>query len=451
MKGLRGYGASMPSPPTIIAGIVVICALVAVIWLSVIGRGATLRGSAVGFDGLAVWLRSEGLSARSYEGWSAIDVDWAGLRVLPLFDVALERRRSRPRDVEALIQQETEIDIAGVVVRQKLQRMKTLVVLPKWRTGMRLSGFAHPDFRDTRATLSELLQSLSPALGKVQHSNEGFASFLVPALPQDVAATLYAPQTVEAGPCEPLVGTKEAMVLGRCDVPVPARLGNASGDEPVEFYVLSDPDLMNNHGLAIGENAKVVTGLMKNMSNGEPILIDYTTTLLPLLSLDGERREREWSDLLRFFGPPFQLIWIGAGILAALVLWRGSVRYGAALAPQKVQSASKVIAINAKAKLLRLSGNDAAVVAAYVDLRIKRLADQVLGARPRSAQRALTALTGRLKRRDRSLAEALSAAVAAVKGARPHASPSEVADGLDRFETAFEKVRDDIGRTRPRP
>ncbi|MEM8550760.1 MAG: hypothetical protein AAGF45_00125 [Pseudomonadota bacterium] len=450
MSVLRQSSGRSPSTTAIIAGAVALGLVAVVVWFGLFARGAPLQRSPVGFDGLAVWLRAEGLNARPYEGWTSIDNALVGLRILPLFDTVLDQARRRPANAEELLVQQSEVDVSGWVVRRKLSRLPTLLVLPKWRTSMRLSNRAHPDFLVDEASLSRLLRAVSPELGRVSRSGEAFASFPVAGDPEGPDATLYAPQTATAGPCEPLVGTREAMVLGRCQAPVRIARGPGEGAQLLSFHLLVDPDLMNNHGLRLGDNAGVSAEVINELSSGLVVLIDYTTALIPFQNDAVRRRDLEWSDLLRFFGEPFRFLWVGLAGLAALVLWRSFVRYGAPLPRPSPHTASKNVAIDAKARLLRLSGHDGDVIAAYVDARLKRLAQDVLGPKARTADAALNALITRLQRQDEGLANALSSAAGVAKRVDLGVSTAEMAEALDRFENVVEKVLDDFGRTRPR-
>lgn len=425
-------------------------AVVGLVWLGLLARGAPISSSPVGFDGLAVWLRAEGQQARTYEGWNSVDGTQIGLRVLPVFDTVLDSPRGRPRSVEELIVQESEVDISSRVLRAKLERLPTLLVLPKWRSGMRLAGKAHLDFLVSDARLTGLLKTLSPDFGDVSRSGDGFVTFPVGRDLPGRDATLYSPQTIPAGPCEPLVGTRDAMVLGRCNVVVDSRRGGDAPDERLTFDLLVDPDLMNNHGLAVGDNAAVTSALLEDLNGGGTVVVDYSTGLL-LTNSTGPRREREWSDFLRFFGEPFRFFWGGLLALAALLLWRSSVRFGAAIERAPVNTASKEVAIDAKAKLLRLSGHDDALIDAYVDARVRRLAEDVFGPSARSSQGALAALTTWLRRKDGELANMLATTAGAAKAIDPRMSIADMAERLDRFENVVEKVLHEFGRTRPRP
>ena len=96
-----------------------------------------------------------------------------------------------------------------------------------------------------------------------------------------------------------------------------------------DIFALSDPDVLNNHGLRLGDNAAFARTLVNDLADGAPVLLDTYDFLV----IDRERepyKKREWSDLLRFFEWPLTLLWVcgcrfaGAGPVARRdALWPG--------------------------------------------------------------------------------------------------------------------------------
>ncbi len=175
-------------------------------------------------------------------------------------------------------------------------------------------------------------------------------------------------------------------------------------------------------------------------------MIDYTTWGWP--DDDTKDREREWSDLLRFFDYPFGVLWAGFAGLAALVLWRAWVRFGA---PIKLfddgPGAARVVSIAATARLLRLSGHDGALLAAHVTQRLQFAAAELLGAHRPEQSDPLQQVADWIGRRDAAYADALRHASHEAQSVDPGAPTAEVVRRLETFETLLAQVLDDFGRT----
>ncbi|MEM9780970.1 MAG: hypothetical protein AAF899_00700 [Pseudomonadota bacterium] len=410
-----------------------------------------LRRSAIGFDGLAAWLRAEDLAARTHIGWSEVDASAVGLRVLPLFDAVLDADRQEVETEEELLLRLSEVDMTARVLRRKLETLPTLLVLHKWRTGMRLTRIAHPVVIGDPALQTRLLADIAPGLGEVRIVPRALTAFdVAPDARLGAGATvtgaaaeeaqLYLPQVITgADACRPIIGTRRAMVLGRC-----VTGDKRAGEDVRHFWLLADPDLMNNHGLTLGANAALATRLIDHMADGALTVVDYTTHVWA--TGPQPRREREWSDLLRFFAWPFTILWLGAAIVMALVLWRAGIRNAAPLGASGMpQGAAKAVSIDAQARIMRLSGADGALLHAYVTQRLAMLADQIMGAR-RPAGDPARPIADWLARRGIGEGAALSAATDAARALPRTAPAAQVAERLDDFETALEKVLNDLGR-----
>lgn len=215
-------------------------------------------------------------------------------------------------------------------------------------------------------------------------------------------------------------------------------------------WLLSDPDLLNNHGLSLGDNAAIAALLLPEIAGERRIVVDYTQSLWSDLEED-EYPERTWSDLLQFFAYPFSLLWIGFAAFMMLAIWRSWARYGA---PERLfddeMSAAKDVAVTAKARLLRLSGHDGALVAEHVAQRLHELAATVFGPHRKQARDPLPGLANWLARRDGALADRFETATRAALGLVPTASTQDALRALDEFETCYERVLDDFGGTQGR-
>ncbi|MEL7525674.1 MAG: hypothetical protein AAFN16_07895 [Pseudomonadota bacterium] len=114
------------------------------IWYVMSQRQQTLRSSPSGLDGLQVWLTANDITSYNFAGGWPIDQTTVDLLILPVYDTALDEARTPPASKEEYLLQTDEYDFATDAILTKARTVPTLIVLPKWRSGMRLTGIAHP-------------------------------------------------------------------------------------------------------------------------------------------------------------------------------------------------------------------------------------------------------------------------------------------------------------------
>jgi hypothetical protein len=219
---------------------------------------------------------------------------------------------------------------------------------------------------------------------------------------------------------------------------------------PGRVWILSDPDFLNNHGLSLGDNAAIAALLLPEIAGDQKIVVDYTRRVWADATEDTYPK-RTWSDLLRFFSYPFSLLWIGLTAFMALAIWRSWARYGAPIrAFDDEMSAAKDVAVTAKARLLRLSGHDGALVAEHTAQRLHELVAKVFGPHRKQTRDPLPSLATWLARRNSALADRFEAATRAARELAPTASTHDALSAIDEFETCYERVLDDFGGTQGR-
>ncbi|MEP6017167.1 MAG: hypothetical protein ABJ251_01640 [Paracoccaceae bacterium] len=392
-------------------------------------RQQQLRSSPSGLDGLQVWLASEGQAARNFVGGWSLNADEIGLLILPLYDTDLKNSRVPPKSEEKYILQQDEYDLSIEPILSKAAEVPVLLVLPKWRSGMRLTGLAHPFLLAEQAKITDTLNDLiDTSDARLTSGQQPFLEFSYKAH----TATVYAAQMFTASGCTPVIGTARAMILGSCQLP---------GGEPV--YVLSDPDLINNHGLALGDNAFAIRDFAAEIAGDQQIVIDYSRGNWLTRDTREIQRDRTWSDLMRFFAPPFTLMWVGLAITVVLVLWRAAMRFGPLIKAPDVIGAGKMMAIGARARLMRLSNRDGALVADYGKARLAATAANLVGSANASQisnqQAFLTYTQRRHPKHAAALVEALNAINALPQGASTGLAMAAVAD----LDTILEQITHD--------
>ena len=153
----------------------------------------------------------------------------------------------------------------------------------------------------------------------------------------EFAATpsLSRPQLIESNVLLPLIESDQGILLGQ---------GSSYGDT---FYVLADPDIMNNHGLGDGQNAALVAEMLDLLRN-------YDGTVVIDATLHGYTRSTNlWRTLFEMPLLPVTLL----GLLAvALMFWAAVPRFGAPLAAPPRMKPGKQGLIENTAQLLDFGG-----------------------------------------------------------------------------------------------
>ncbi len=393
-----------------------------------------LRSSPAGFDGLHAWLVSEHIETQSFAGGWPLNADEFGLLIIPIFDSDLSSMRVAPKIKEELLLQQDEYDLRLLPIIRKAERLPSLVILPKWRSGMRLTGLGHPVLLVERTAASEIVRKLTGDDGaRITYARTPFTEFSAPR-GMTGQASLYAVQMFQGDGCKPLIGREGAILLGDCPL---------AGDETKRVLILSDPDLLSNHGLRLGQNATIARDFIASRAQDKTVLIDYSPDDWFSDANDASKRERTWNDLLRFFEPPFLALWIGAALAMALTFWRAAIRFGPIPAPVTQLEASKAFAIEARARLMRLADCDGALVAEYMTARIATVAAVLFG--PANARHFSQPDTfvGFVMRRDAKLATELESVVSKIEQLPDRIPPAEAINLFNQLELLLERVTHD--------
>lgn len=396
-----------------------------------------LERQATGIAALPAWLRENGVHATLFKGGHQIPRRKVSLRILPIYDTDLLRRRHLPETREEVIEQTSEYDLSRFVVAAKLAKVSTLVVLPKWRSGVRALGIAHRDLLIPAAEIERLLGQIGLETARVRTAPDGLETTRARIGGEEFDLRLMHAQTITAGRrCEPVIGSTRDMLLGSC-----------RDEEGTEFWLLTDPDLLANHALSLGQNGRAVLAMIETITpkseKTDPdagVLVDMSTRAwIVERTAMAETYERKWENFVRMFRWPFTMIWIGFAAVAGLVTWRAFVRYGPlARLYSEEPGATKTLSIAAKARLLRLSDHDEELLQSHMQHRLQRLAAAIIGPHRRSGGDPLGAIVPIVRRHDPALADDLLAAVGDAKG--------DVMNRLDRFETVYDRIRDEFGR-----
>ena len=225
----------------------------------------------------------------------------------------------------------------------------TLLVFPKWATERdpKRPGWVH--IRNLLPTLypegilapaqklkiSRVKEKGTP-LRTIHQSVVQDLDFVSPEITQVVSGTDLEPVIVDQ---------KDRIVLAK------VKDGN--------LYILADPDLLNNHGMANARQARAALSLldMLNSTGSKTILFDVTANGL------GHSR----SPLRLAFDPPFTAITAIIFVAMLLAGWQALVRFGKPRPPQRAIAFGKAALVDNSAALIRKAGREARLAPRYVD------------------------------------------------------------------------------------
>jgi hypothetical protein len=257
-------------------------------------------------------------------------------------------------DLVVLTPEQAATDLSKVMAARAAK--VTLVVLPKWDSQrdpkqpawVRVSGLVSA--REPEGVLApqwklkvSRAKTMGQALVTVPAHAPGAMKFPASAVSQFITGEGLEPIVTDAG---------GRIVLGK----VP----NAP------WYVLADPDLINNHGIADQRRAEAALALIDFLNSTEAEAIYFDVTLNGLGSSK--------SPLKLMFDPPF--LGVTLAIAAALLLagLQALARFGVPLRPQRAIAFGKAALVDNSAALVRKAGREARLGGRYADMIRERVA-----------------------------------------------------------------------------
>jgi hypothetical protein len=251
--------------------------------------GNALSRSAIGFKALAETLERVGVRA-AVARHAPVERATEGNGILVLTEPP------SPHGIGKLLEAAAEEDV------------RVLIVLPKWSAKVspeRAGWVTHLSLKPA----DEVYQALSSIVPGVYAARtdaiEHWEGELAPASPHLISPQLLGQET--NAPLESLLGSGDRVLFGRLK-------------SNQNVYVLADPDLINNAGLARPENARVFAKLLKTHLRSPLFVFDET--------LHGfERTPSLFHELTQF---PLLLVTLHACLLFLFGVWATSARFGPA-------------------------------------------------------------------------------------------------------------------------
>ena len=416
-----------------------IAAVLALFWFGADGSAARdrqLDASLIGTDGLQIWLQDQGVDLVHSNPRITPSAGQLSLAIIPLYDIDLVSSIKPPLTPEEDMRQASQRDLEHWILQEKLTALPALVVLPKWRTGFIKSAVAHESTLIPISGIKELVRRLELPLAMITRIGPHMTDASAGAIGKSrhAVALFWAQVFVRAEippHCHETLGIPDGALVIQCD---------ETTLMPPAHY-LSDPDLMNNHGLGLAENAALAADLIASLRSdpAKPVYLD--TSPLQLLTTEDTPDEaqdynRGWQEFARLFDYPLSALWAMASVILALAGWRGARRFGPPrAAPDDAPEQSKTTAIEAKARLLRLSGNDGRMVAEFVRARLDALSEASFGAGVGHDR-----LFKLLARRDPTLAQRFQTLSADLIARAPTMPNAELYQNLATFRDLLERL-----------
>lgn len=172
----------------------------------------------------------------------------------------------------------------------------------------------------------------------------------------NITPLLVEPQLMVSERLTPIVASEEGMLVGEL----------REGARRV--WVLSDPDILSNHGLGRGDNALLAVGLVAALrSGGGAVVVDET--------IHGFQREPSlWRALFDF---PFVVSTIQAVAAVIVLMWAATGRFGAPLPDIRPLRAGKAGLIDNTASLLQFGGHNKEILKRYLEATLRDVGRRV--------------------------------------------------------------------------
>lgn len=164
-------------------------------------------------------------------------------------------------------------------------------------------------------------------------------------------------QLIRSARIVPIIGAAVGMLVGEIT------------NRNQKIWILSDPDVIANHGLVLGNNVELSVALINRLRRDDGVVV-FDETVHGL-------REKPANPFLLMFQFPFIVATAQAAIAIALLLWATLARFGAPqTAPASLNIGRQGLLQNV-AKLIEFTGHQQVIVRRYVQETIRDVARQL--------------------------------------------------------------------------
>jgi hypothetical protein len=333
-----------------------------------------IAGAVVIFALSMFLLGTRGYSGRDSTGPSSFSrsaIGHAGLaEILQRLDIPVVKSVSDSRDRVAdggvlVVAEPNTGTQAEEAVRALLNAPVILFVLPKWNG---IPSEEHPGWLRVvgQRPLSDAqaaLNLIAPGATVVRES--GSFSFSTNTL--NLAPNVRTPtQLVRGAGLQPIVSGERGMLVGEL------RSSNR------RIWVLADPDVISNHGLARAGNAALAVAMIKRL-RGTTGSVVFDETIHGYTTI-GQ------SPFMLMFRFPFVVATVQGLIAVLLLLWATMARFGAAQSVPPPLSAGRAGLLQNMAKLIEFTGHQQVMIRRYVLETVRDVARQLHAPRALAGQ-----------------------------------------------------------------
>lgn len=250
---------------------------------------------------------------------------------------------------------------SGVDAMTLMTAPRVLLVLPKWRGTQdpgRPAWISKADLADiSRAEWTLDLVTMEGNVVRAPWPAEWTTNRLdhTPARPAGSDTV----QLIRSREIWPIISADDGILLGAVE------------DEDNVIWVLSDPDILSNHGMGAGDNAALCADMVRGLhfpakdSPGGPIVFDET--LHGYLQAQG-------SPVKLLFRFPFVVVTVLAAMAAGLLALAATGRFGAPLPPAPALDFGKRKLMDNSARLLDYAGHHGVTLTRYIRLTVRSTA-----------------------------------------------------------------------------
>jgi Domain of unknown function (DUF4350) len=249
------------------------------------------------------------------------------------------------------------------VARQSEEEMRTLLkastillVLPKWmgQPSEQTDGWLRKVEERLSGEAQWALRLVAPRAEVVRETGEVKWTTNTLGLDPNIASPV---QLIRGTGLRPIIAAGRDVLVGEIS------------ERNRKVWVLSDPDVISNHGLARTGNAALAVALIKRLRSGEGSVV-FDETVHGYLA-------KPQSPFMLLFRFPFVIATVQGLIAVALLLWATMARFGAPQSAPPALSAGRGGLLQNMAKLIEFTGHQPVMVARYVRENVSDVARQL--------------------------------------------------------------------------
>ena len=290
------------------------------------------------------------------------------LELLREYDVPVRVTRHagvRPVENQVLLLLEPRILIGwGGEFEDRLEQLLDrhpliLIALPKWKPFAWPGGDA---VEQVELRTEYRVESLLGAVGlegcHIVRPVAALGDWQVHGAALDLTPQFEQPQLISGNGLTPIISCDEGILVGEFEYE------GALVDARV--LVISDPDLLSNHGIGRGDNAAVLLGLLRDELLGD------RTRLVIDENIHGYGQQFSlWRELFR---PPVLFVTLQLLMTMLMGVWLGMGRFGAPVPAREHLDAGKAMLIANTSRLLRYGGHYAHSLRRYLQAAKREVA-----------------------------------------------------------------------------